>query len=110
MEFASPLAPGDSVLNFTASCIDSQTRDNALKNQRDHRNKKMQIPVLKEGNTNLVIPGQCQKGTFSTSTKINQVTVNSCLTNNPLLTYGREDIRVLTRTLILGVQYYSSHG
>ncbi|PNF26550.1 hypothetical protein B7P43_G13261 [Cryptotermes secundus] len=51
----------------------TDTRDSALKSQRDHRNPKMQIPVLKEGNASLVIPGPCQKGTFSTSTKINRV-------------------------------------
>jgi hypothetical protein len=67
------------VVNVTIFCIDSQTRDSALKSQREHRNPKMQIPVLKEGHTNLVIPGPCQKGTFSTSTKINRVTISKYL-------------------------------
>jgi hypothetical protein len=66
-------------MNFMAFCTGSQTRDSALKSQRDHQSLKMQTPVLKEGSTNLVIPGQCQKGTFSTLTKINQVIIAKCL-------------------------------
>jgi hypothetical protein len=64
------------VVNITAFCIVSQTRDSALRNQSDPKNLKMQMPVLKEGNTSLVIPGPCQKGTYSASTQISQVINN----------------------------------
>ncbi|XP_021935652.1 rho GTPase-activating protein 44-like isoform X2 [Zootermopsis nevadensis] len=59
-------------VSLSAFCIDFQTKDNALKSQSDLRTLKMQRPVLKEGSTSLVIPGPCQKGTFSTSTQISQ--------------------------------------
>lgn len=48
------------------------TKDNALKSQSNFQNQKTQIPVLNESSTNLVIPGPCQKETFSTSTQISQ--------------------------------------
>jgi len=53
--------------------LDSQTKSNALRSQSNLQNQNMPIPMLKESNTNLVIPGPCQKETLSTSKHISPV-------------------------------------
>jgi hypothetical protein len=71
----------DHVVDITAFYNYLQTKDTVLKSQSDLQNLKMQVPVLKEGGTNLVIPEPCQKGTFSTSTQPSQVVfINMFLT------------------------------
>lgn len=89
-------------MNITAFCIDFQTKDNVLKSQSDLRTLKMQRPVLKEGSTSLVIPGPCQKGTFSTSTQISQVIfINVSYRNH---NFWKDGEKVLIRTLNLGTE------